>query len=193
MKVLWVLPYYEGAVVCGGPARSVPLLCQALVGQGVEVSVLTTNANGRDVLDVPLRRPLYSGGVEVTYYPRLAAARFALSPGLARACARRVAGFDVVHSVDLYTFPSLVALWLAAARGVPAVLSPKGELMAWALGYKARKKRPFMRLVGDGHLRRAAALHCTDELECRAVADLGLPNPVYLVPNALDTARLADL
>jgi glycosyltransferase involved in cell wall biosynthesis len=193
MKVLWVLPYYEGAIVYGGPARSLPLVCRALVGQGVEVSVLTTNANGRGVLDVPLRRPFFSGDVEVTYYPRLTAGRFALSPGLARACARRCSGFDLVHTVGLYTFPSLAALYLAAARRVPAVLAPKGELMAWALGYKARKKRIFMRLVGNGHLRRAAALLCTDTLECQAVANLGLPNPAYLVPNALDTARLADL
>ncbi len=193
MKVLWVLPYYEGAIVYGGPARSLPLLCQALAGQGVEVSVLATNANGRDVLDVPLRRPLSSAGVAVTYYPRLTAARFALSPELALACGRRCTEFDLVHTAGLFTFPSLVAVRLAAARGVPAVLSPKGELMSWALGYKAYKKRAFMRFVGAGHLRRAAALHCTDDLERQAVAALGLTNPTHLVPNALDTTRFRHL
>jgi glycosyltransferase involved in cell wall biosynthesis len=193
LKVLWVLPYYEAAIVYGGPARALPLLCQALVSQGVEVSVLTTDANGRDGLDVPLRRPLLSGGVEVSYYPRLAAGRFALSPELALACGRRCAGFDLVHTAGLFTFPSLVALRLAAARGVPAVLSPTGELMPWALGHKATKKRAFMRFVGAGQLRRAAALHCTDDLERQAAAALGLQKPIYLVPNALDTARFRDL
>ena len=193
MKVLWVLPFYEEAIVYGGPARSLPLLCQAVAGQGVEVSVLATNANGRGALDIPLRRPFLSAGVEVTYYPRLTGARFALSPELALACGRRCAGFDLVHTAGIFTFPSLVALRLAAARRVPAVLSPKGELMPWALGYKGYKKRAFMRFVGAGQLRRAAALHCTDDLERQATADLGLPNPIYLVPNALDTARFQDL
>jgi len=193
VKVLWVLPFYEGAIIYGGPARSLPLLCQALVGQGVQVSVLTTNANGRGVLDVPLGRPFISGGVEVTYYPRKTAARFAWSPGLALACSRRCAGFDLVHTAGLFTFPSLVALRQAAARGVPAVLSPKGELMAWALDYKALKKRAYMRLVGAGLLHRAAALLCTDDMERQATVDLGLPNPTYVVPNALDTGRFRDL
>lgn len=193
MRVLWVLPFYEEAIVYGGPARSLPLLCRALVGEGVAVSVLTTNANGRDVVDVPVRRPFLSQGVEVTYYPRLTRGRFALSPGLARACARRCAGFDLVHTAGLYTFPSLVALKLAADRGIPAVLSPKGELMGWALAHKALKKRAFMRLVGAGLLRRAAALHCSDDLERQAVAALGLPGPAYVVPNALDTGRFVSL
>ena len=101
LKVLWVLPFYEGALVYGGPARSLPLLCRALVGQGVQVSVLATNANGRHVLDVPLGRPLDSGGVEVTYYRRLTAARFAWSPGLALACVRRCVEFDLVLYQDV--------------------------------------------------------------------------------------------
>lgn len=193
MKVLWVLPFYERAIVYGGPARSLPLLCQALAGQGVQVSVLTTNANGRAVLDVPLGQPFYSGGVEVTYYRRVTAARFALAPGLAAACSRRCPGFDLVHTAGLYTFPALAAVGLATARGVPVVLSPKGELMSWALRYRARKKKAFMRLVGAGLLRRATALHCTDVLECQSVAALGLANPTYLVPNALDTERFRDL
>ena len=79
------------------------------------------------------------------------------------------------------------------ARGVPAVLSPKGELMSWALGYKAHKKGAYMRLVGAGLLRRAAALHCSDALECQATAALGLPTPTFLVPNALDTGRFQHL
>jgi glycosyltransferase involved in cell wall biosynthesis len=193
LKVLWVLPYYEGAIVCGGPARSLPLLCRALAGQGAAVSVLSTNANGRGVLDVPLGRPFLSDGVEVTYYPRLMRTPFAFSPGLARDFARRCAGFDLVHTAGLYTFPSLAALRLAAGRGLPAVLSPKGELMAWSLGHKAAKKTAYLRLVGAGHLRRAAALLCSDEPERRAAAALGPPIPAYVVPNALDTASLQHL
>jgi len=47
LRILHISAIYAPAYVYGGPARSVPLLCEALARVGAAVTVLTTNANGR--------------------------------------------------------------------------------------------------------------------------------------------------
>lgn len=65
--------------------------------------------------------------------------------------------------------------------------------MPWALGYKRFKKDLYLRLVERRCIEQAAALICTDVLEKEAIRELGLRNPVYIVPNGLDMGRFANL
>jgi glycosyltransferase involved in cell wall biosynthesis len=193
VKVLCVAPYYEPAYIYGGPARSIPALCRELVRQGAEVTVLTTNANRDEVLDVPTGRALDVGGVQVTYFPRITRGHFFWSPGLARACFARAGEFDVVHINGLYTFPTLVAADAAVGRCVPFVVSPRGQLMPWARHYKGLKKALYFRLFERRRLERADALICTDASEAEAVQELGLTPPTYVVPNGIDMSRFREL
>lgn len=193
IKILCVAPYYEPAYIYGGPARSIPALCRAMAEQRAEVTVFTTNANRDQALDVPTGRALDVGGVQVTYFARLTRSSFFWSPGLARTCFVRAGEFDVVHINGLYTLPTLVAADAAAARSVPFVVSPRGQLMPWARRYKRLKKALYYRLVERRHLERAAALVCTDVSEAEAVRALGLKPPTFVVPNGLDVSRFLKL
>jgi glycosyltransferase involved in cell wall biosynthesis len=193
MRVLVVSPYYEPAFVYGGPAHSVPALCRALVTEGLAVSVFTTNANGEASLDLPVSRALSRDGVQVYYFPRLTRARFFWSPELARRSLERMSEFDIVHTNGTFNFPSLVATRIAASKGVPVVLSPRGELMPWSLSQKKTKKRIYMRFPGQGHIERMAALICSDELEQQAIKELGFRNPTVVIPNGLNTRSFANL
>ena len=58
MRVLYISSVYKPAYVYGGPARSVPSLCEGLAESGADIEVLTTNAHRRTRLDVPLNRRL---------------------------------------------------------------------------------------------------------------------------------------
>ena len=53
LKVLVVAPCYYPAVSYGGPVAAIHQMNKALVKNGVEVTVYTTNANGLQTLDVP--------------------------------------------------------------------------------------------------------------------------------------------
>ena len=46
MKIAHISPIFYPAYIYGGPIESVYQLCLALAGNGCEVKVLTTNANG---------------------------------------------------------------------------------------------------------------------------------------------------
>ena len=48
MKLLVVTPFYKPAYVYGGPVRSIPSLCEGLTSIGNDVTVYTTNANGKE-------------------------------------------------------------------------------------------------------------------------------------------------
>ena len=69
MKILHVVPTYIPAWRYGGPIRSVHGLCKALVAQGHEVHVFTTNVDGPDDSDVPLNITVDIDGVKVWYFP----------------------------------------------------------------------------------------------------------------------------
>ena len=56
MKILHIVPSYLPAYGYGGPIQSVHSLNKWLVKKGADVTVYTTNINGRETLDVPLGR-----------------------------------------------------------------------------------------------------------------------------------------
>ena len=66
MRLLHVVPSYYLATRYGGPIRSVYGLCTALVKQGHEVHVFTTNVDGDGDSDVPMECPVDLDGVKVS-------------------------------------------------------------------------------------------------------------------------------
>ena len=129
MDILCVTPYYKPAYIYGGPARSVPSLCEAMAKCGVRVTVFTTNANGPGrVLDIPTSEPLNVGGVIVRYFPvswPLARIMPFFSPSLKRACDSCVTQHDVVYILGNWTHSVYAGAVSAQAKNIPYVLSPR--------------------------------------------------------------------
>jgi glycosyltransferase involved in cell wall biosynthesis len=193
LRILHVTPIYEPAYVYGGPARSLPMLCRALVRTGAEVTVLTTNANGATDLEVPLGQPVDLGGVEVRYYPRRSPRSLCYSPEIAKACEARVKGFDLVHTTGMWTYPPVRAASISRSRGKPYVVSPRGMLMKWEMSHKAWKKRLYFYAVEYGRLKRSAGIHCTTQAEKDALRRFGIAERGFVVANGLDTAEVEQL
>ncbi len=155
MKVLHVTPSFYPALVYGGPTESVYQLCCALVRNGCEVRVLTTDANGPDaVLDVDTDRDVeIENGLWVRYCQRIL--DVSVSPTLLRLLAARIRWADVVHLMAVYSFPTIPTLLLCKLLGKPVVWSPRGMLQRWDGTRKPRLKALW-------------------ELTCRTVAPNGL-------------------
>ena len=136
MKILHVTPTYLPANRYGGPIYSVHFLCKALVQQGHEVHVFTTNVDGPDDSDVMLEIPLEMDGVKISYFPSKYFRRIYWSPKMLRNLRESVKSFDLVHVHSLFNWPPWIAARLARKLGVPYIISPRGMLMKDAIGGK---------------------------------------------------------
>jgi glycosyltransferase involved in cell wall biosynthesis len=195
MNILCVFPYYKPAYVYGGPVRSNSQLCEALVKLGAKVTVLTTNANGNEVLDVPLGSPLKINGVDVSYYPvaLISPRSFFYSPILAGACHKRANEFEVVYLDTIFTHAMGPAVTACRYAKVPYVVTLRGALVPGNFRQKLFKKRLYLALIGSSYLNHAAALHCTVPAEVQAVMRLRLRASTFVVPNGLDVHRFVCL
>jgi len=186
MRILYVCPYYTPADVYGGPVRCLADSCAGLAEAGAEVTVFTTDANGDSRLAVPLGRPVGVDGVAVHYFPlALNGLSYFYSPSLAVALNARVVEFDLVAVACLWGHALPAAAAACARFGVPYVVSVHGQLFPWSLAKGRLKKWLYLELLGRRCLDRAAAIHCTDPVEARAVARLGFRAPTFVAPNPL--------
>ncbi|HAV78805.1 MAG TPA: hypothetical protein DCX53_15755 [Anaerolineae bacterium] len=195
MRILYISSYYKPAYIYGGPAKSISTMCEALVRQGAQVTLLTTNANGGNPLDVPLEQPVDVEGVTVYYYPiaRSLPHTFFYSPALARACEEMIEAHDIVVLETFFTHPTSPAVKACLKLGKPYIIPPRGQLLPWAMHHKRFKKQIYMVILGRRYLNFAAGLQCTDLVEQGAVEKLRLKAPPFIVPNGLDTSHWKTL
>jgi glycosyltransferase involved in cell wall biosynthesis len=188
VRLLHVVPTYLPAWRHGGPILAVHGLCKALAARGHAVTVLTTDVNGAERLEVPLDRPVVIDGVEVRYFPVRRLRRLYLSPPLGRTVREGVADFDLVHLHSVFLWPTAAAARAAEEAGVPYVLSPRGMLVPELMRSHGRWRKLAWMLVAERRtIERAALLHATSPLEAEEARRLDLPlPPVAVVPNGID-------
>ena len=152
-------------------------MCAALAQRGVQVSLFTTNLDGRGdwmpfkppaVLDVPTQASETVQGVERTWFPiRGRPSRFIFTPAMARELRRQVSEFDVVHAHSIHAFTTLAAGHYARSAGVPYVIQPHGALdPVHRLHHKVVKDLYDM-IVERRNMDRASAIIYTTEEEKR--------------------------
>jgi glycosyltransferase involved in cell wall biosynthesis len=93
--------------------------------------------------------------------------------------------FDLIHSHGVWHPANHWAARAARAWGVPLIVHPRGMLEPWALGQKAWKKRLALALFQRADLEGAAALVATSEMEYANLRQLGLRQPIAVIPNGV--------
>lgn len=190
MKVLHVVLSYVPAYRHGGPVASVHALNKALVAAGIEVTVYTTNIDGRNALDVPLGTETNLDGVKIFYFP-LTWRTWVYSRALHRALAAHAGEFDVIHVTSVFLCASMLGAYYAKKFGVPYLISPRGSLMKEPLAMKnALLKRIYLALVEKRNLAGAAAIHFTVEKEKEEYVAAGFPmKRSVVIPNAYEESE----
>jgi glycosyltransferase involved in cell wall biosynthesis len=166
MRIAHVIPSFYPAFVYGGPVKSVFQLCCYLTKLGVEVRVLTTDANGRKAaLGVETGRETeVAQGVRVRYCRRLSLD--AVSPSLLALLPSYIRWSDVIHLTATYSFPTIPTLLLCRLMHKPVVWSPRGALQRWEKSTRQSVKGVWESLclrVAPGRM----LLHVTSEEEGR--------------------------
>jgi glycosyltransferase involved in cell wall biosynthesis len=82
--------------------------------------------------------------------------------------------------------PSVYAARASRRSGIPLVLSPRGCLSPEALRRSRWRKRAFWDLFYRSAFAACRCIHATSEREYEDVRDLGLTNPVAVIPNGVD-------
>jgi glycosyltransferase involved in cell wall biosynthesis len=191
LKLLAITSYYKPAYIYGGPVRSESALYENLASMGVEVTVITTNANGRSKLDVPLLTPINLNGVKTIYCPTkpLPGSPF-FSPAQLREAKQLIPSSDIVNLQTFWGYATLGLSVSCVEHDVPYYVSLRGQLMEYAMKntgkIKRFKKMLFLKLIGYKYLNGASALHCTSPLEMFHLKAYPIKTKPFLVPNIIN-------
>ena len=192
MRVLQIIP--SVALVYGGPSQMVLGLSRSLAQQGIEVTILTTNANGdagQPPLDVPLDRPVTKDGYQIRYFPCAPFRRYKFSLGLARWLHQHAAEYDLAHLHALFSPVISAAATVARVRHLPYILRPLGTLDPADLRKKKQLKQIYSAVWERGNIAGAAALHFTSTQEAKISERFGLKTRDLVIPLGVDADSLA--
>ena len=186
MKILHIVPSYLPATRYGGPVQSVHNMNKALVALGAEVTVYTTNADGKSRLNVPLGEAVSMDGVKIYYFPLNFPVGWYNSSSMRRAIKKTIKNFDIVHITSTFLSASAFGAYYAKKYGVPYIISPRGNLMKTPLSTSRLKKKIYVSLIEKRNLVGAAGIDFTSKEEERDYMDLGLPLKRSMVlPNGI--------
>jgi glycosyltransferase involved in cell wall biosynthesis len=192
MKVLHVIPSLS--VKEGGPSLALPVMARALGQQGIEVTIATTDDDGRGKrLTVALGRNTIDDQWIHYIYFRKNTEFYKFSFQLTRWLLRHVADFEVVHIHALFSYSSVVAGFVARSRQIPYIIRPLGVLNQWGVKNRRRiLKRLSLRWIELPILRSASAIHYTSQAE-QLEASLAHPGiaslPSAVIPLAIEAVN----
>jgi glycosyltransferase involved in cell wall biosynthesis len=102
--------------------------------------------------------------------------------------------FDLIHNHSLWwlpnIYPGMVRRRYANCR---LIVSPRGTLSRWALGFKALRKKVFWCVLQERALRGADCFHATAESEAEDIRRLGFIQPICILPNGIDVPPLEKM
>lgn len=183
MKILIVVPFVSS--IYGGLPKAVIELAHALGNIGVNVDIVTTNANRSNKLEVPLHTWITEKSYRIKYFPYNNLLNYQISFSLTKWLFQHITDYDLVHTNAIFSCPILPAYWACHRHQIPYVITPHGMLEPWALSYKSWKKHPYYRLFEKPALQRASAIQMLASSEAENVKALNLKAPIVIVPNGI--------
>jgi glycosyltransferase involved in cell wall biosynthesis len=190
MKVLMVIPYL--ASVYGGTSKVVKDIAQEISHLGVDIDLITTNANGWDKLDVPLDTWIDENNYRVRYFSCSHKYDLIFSFSLLSWLRQNINKYNLVHIHTVFSPLVLFIYWICQFYQIPYIVTPHGMLEPWALSYKALKKKIYFNLLEKPSLQQASAIHLVASSEINNVKLLGLDRAV-VIPNGIHTQEFQQL
>lgn len=193
LRVLHVIP--SVGPVRGGPSQAVLELTAALNRlDGMQVEIVTTNDNGPDLLDVPLRELVAHEGAPVRFFPRFspkprAIREFAWSGELSSWVKTHLREYDLLHAHAFFSHAPTASMRHARLQGVPYLARPLGLLCTWSLTQSALRKKLYLSLLENRNINGAAGLEYTSEHEMDEADPLRLKAPGFVLPFGLHLPR----
>ena len=168
----------------GGTSRSVPALCDALVGLGYDNHLLTASpADSTIACNYPDDKErvhlvresahLRQWGVGKQFQSQLTRLTQSQSN-------------PVVHDHAVWLPSNHAVARFCSQNRVHRIVSPRGMLGSWAMGHGHWKKKLAWHLYQRSDLYKATGFHATSEQEADEIRALGFQQPIVVAPNGLD-------
>lgn len=167
----------------GGPAKSVPSLIDGLIRKGVgkalicSVKIYDTESN-----DFCTKNNIQCLKSELTFSKRIL-----YSANFREMISGQLENETIIHTHNLWTYPSYIAFKTAISNNIPYIMSIRGNLYPWNLNSGWFQKKLAMSLFQYEMLQKASCLHATEINEVKAIREIGITTPVALIPNGIDT------
>ena len=92
----------------------------------------------------------------------------------------------ILHDNGVWLQTNHAASSVARQLKIPLLITPRGTLTKWSMGYKAWKKRIAWLLYQKRDLMTARAFHATSNDEADDLRELGFIQPISIIPNGID-------
>tara|TARA_R110002073_G_scaffold56906_2_gene144983 strand:+ start:21886 stop:23016 length:1131 start_codon:yes stop_codon:yes gene_type:complete len=169
----------EGA---GGPSRTVPSLCRSLQQfDTLEIQISTANSSRFGANRVLDELPVIESDSRTTSEWTKSLAQTIHNRGSETGAAHLI-----LHDHGQWLPVNRASARIARDHKIPRVVTPRGMLSPWAMSFRRWKKQGAWHWFGHRDIASANVIHATSELEAAELRDLGLTNPIAVIPNGVD-------
>ena len=203
MKILFAVHGYKPAWRVGGPILSVSAVSERLVRRGHEVTVVSSNANIIETIDVPIDQPVDVDGVKVWYFrsenvfrrfvPKLRyvseSIGYLYSSAMRRRLEQLVPAADLVHTHVPFVYPTYAAAHAAFRYRKPLFYHQRGVFDPERLKYRSLKKTLYINAIEKPIMRKATTLFALTDAEADSYRRLGITTRSRVVPNGIETEK----
>lgn len=145
MKLLVIAPYFYPALTYGGPITASYNLSKEVSSLGVEVSVVSTDANGRERLNVVVDEFVQQDGIKIKYcYEQI---RTFFSFKMISSLYSDIKSSDILHVQAIYSYPTPLALIFAYFQNKNVLLSPRGSFSEWSFFKNGIIKKIWIKMM----------------------------------------------
>lgn len=179
---------------------SVSKLSEELVKAGQDVTVLTTTANGKTELDVPIGKETIVDGVKVYYFKRWTKDHTHFSPALFWFLHKTIRNTKcntpdtqlIIHIHAWWNLVSIFSCLIAKLHGIKIVLSPRGMLTSYSLNNRNSKFKDTIHFLLGKRLLKYCYIHATSKKELEDVAQTCEVKSISIIPNFVEFPKDAQ-
>lgn len=188
MKVLFISPSFYPAFHYGGPIYSTFELTKAIKKQGIDIKVITTNANGKERLDTKTGVfHILENDLPVKYYKSLDSKGTSLTMLLN--LKDEIKQADIVYLISIFSASTPFVLSICKKLNKPLIISPRGQLGEWCLNQGNPLKKLWLSLFIKPVIG-SLNWHLTSQDEERSVQALYPSAKTFVIPNGIDSSIL---
>ncbi len=170
-------------VKAGGPTLSTYLAVKGIECYGCDAAIIAMPLNDGD--------KWYADDVTLYTVNQPSSSKYGHISHLQHSFAS-LPNYDVIHLQGLWMHFFHGAASYARKKGIPYVISLRGNLYPQALAHSGLAKKLSLILYQNKDLQKAACIHATCDDELKYYRDLGFKNPVAVIPNPISTDGIID-